>query len=130
MFTTAMSLLASGLLALASFSTVSPAPEAMQLPESFEFVGASAAENARLNDDARCNPRSVVNSIAELRACVIAGKLPGSEYDFEAEDVSFCPDGSLRFRVIIYNDFPGSTPDVPIAEIFVCNCTVESWTCL
>ena len=134
MITSFVSFLAAGLLSLASMTSSAPANNASaeinQLPATFHFVGLSAEENARLNDGARCNPRSVVNSVPDLRACVIAGKLPGAEYDFDIEDISSCPDGSLRFRVIIYNDFPGSTPDVPIAEIFVCNCTVESWTCL
>ncbi len=99
------------------------------IPAEFTLVGATAEEQAAFNESAGCRPRTVVNSVPDLRACVIAGKIPGCEYDFEAEDVSFCPDGSKRFRVIIYNDCPGS-PNVPIAEIFVCNCTVESWSCL
>jgi hypothetical protein len=133
MITSVVSFLASGLIALATLvnsPVAAPAAELAELPEAFEFAGFSAAESAGLIDGARCNPRSVVNSVPALRACVIAGKLPGSEYDIDIEDISTCPDGSLRFRVIIYNDFPGSAPDVDIAEIFVCNCTVESWTCL
>jgi hypothetical protein len=139
MLSSIATLLASGILALATIAT--PAAEAPVttevpvaaeafIPEAFTFVGVDAEENARLNAAAACNPRAVVNSVPALRDCVINGKIPTCEYDFEAEDVSFCPDGSLRFRVIIYNDCFAGNPDVAIAEIFVCNCTVESWTCL
>jgi hypothetical protein len=107
------------------------APAEVMLPTAFNFKGYSAEDNARLNAAASCNPRSVVNSVPALRDCVIAGKIPACDFDFDADDVSVCPDGSLRFRVIIYNDCVGGpSTDVPIAEIFVCNCTVESWSCL
>jgi len=112
-------------------STTEPVASTLEsvVPAGFNFVGFSAEENARLNAAASCNPRSVVNSVPALRDCVLAGKIPACDYDFDAEDVSTCPDGSLRFRVIIYNDC-GAAGQVQIAEIFVCNCTVESWTCL
>jgi len=107
------------------------APAEKFVPAQFNFKGFSELENARLNAAASCNPRSVVNSVPALRDCVLAGKLPGCDFDFDADDISTCPDGSLRFRVLIYNDCVGGpSTDVPIAVIFVCNCTVESWSCI
>lgn len=137
MLSSLVTVLASGILALATMaipgaeapvSTEAPVAAEVYVPEMFNFVGANAEENIRLNAAIGCSPRSVVNSVPALRACVIAGKIPGCEYDWDVDDIEILPDGTRRYEIEIYNDCPG--PDVYIAKVFVVNCTVESWVCL
>ena len=100
------------------------------LPMSWAEFGFEASE---LEMAPPCSPRAIIGSDPALKACLRAAFERGCDLDIDANVLGTCPDGQFNVQIDMSKsctDSLGAVTVTPVANIFVCGCDLDSWTCL
>lgn len=75
-----------------------------------------------------CSPRAIIGSDLALKSCIRDAFERGCGLDVAANVLGTCPDGQFNVQLTLIKVC--DTLSTPVADVFVCGCDLDSWTCL
>lgn len=75
-----------------------------------------------------CSPRAIIGSDLALKLCLRDAFERGCDLDIDANVLGTCPDGQFNVQLTLIKVC--DTLSTPVADVFVCGCDLDTWTCL